>query len=211
MPAASIRIGNQTNCHVPARLPYEFAVAHGFDAFEWFSDKGRWGWCEDDMPAAERVELRRTARQRGMLFSVHAPVAADPTTPSGAEAIRRSIRFGGDVGAGVVNLHLFPEHGPKLFAEALRPLLDVARSTGVRLCLENTPQTSPDHVNALFGCARLRCPRPPGRSVCASIRGTRTCSRARATITSGSWTGSRTTSPSFTGTPMRTGVTGTAI
>ena len=151
MPTAGIRIGNQTNCHVPARLPYEFAVGHGFDAFEWFSDKGRWGWCEDDMPPAERAELRRTAQQHGILFSVHVPVAADPTTPSGAEAIRRSIRFGGDVGAGVVNLHLFPEHGAKPFAEALRPLLEVARSTGVRLCLENTPQTSPDHVNALFG------------------------------------------------------------
>jgi sugar phosphate isomerase/epimerase len=150
MPASNIRIGNQTNLHVPARLPYEFAVAHGFDAFEWFSDKGQWGWCEDDMPAAERAELRCAAQQRGMLFSVHAPVAADPTTPSGAEAVRRSMRFGGDVEAGVVNLHLFPEHGPNRFAEALRPLLEVARSRGVRLCLENTPQTSPDDVNALF-------------------------------------------------------------
>lgn len=150
MSASSIRIGNQTTCHAPARLPYEFAVAHGFDAFEWFSDKRRWGWCEDDMPPAERAELLRTAQQRAILFSVHAPAAADPTTPSGAEAIRRSIRFGGDVGAGVVNLHLFPEHAEKPFAEALRPLLEMARSTGLRLCLENTPETSPEHVNALF-------------------------------------------------------------
>ncbi len=51
MRPSSIRIGNQTNCHVPSRLPYEFAVAHGFDAFEWFSDKGRAGWCEDDTPS----------------------------------------------------------------------------------------------------------------------------------------------------------------
>lgn len=145
-----MRIGNQTSCHAPARLPYEFAVAHGFDAFEWFSDKGRWGWCENDMPSEERAELLRFARQHGMLFSVHAPVTADPTTRSGAEAIRRSIGFAGDVGAGVVNLHLFPEHEVKPFADALRPLLEVARSTGVRLCLENTPQTSPDHVNAVF-------------------------------------------------------------
>jgi sugar phosphate isomerase/epimerase len=150
VPTARIRIGNQTNCDVPARLPYEFALEHGFDAFEWLSDKGRWGWCEDDMAATERAELRRTAQQRGMLFSIHTPVAADPTTPSNAEAVRRSIRFGGDVGAGVINLHLFPEHGAKRFAEALRPLLEAARSTGVRLCLENTPETSPDHFNALF-------------------------------------------------------------
>ncbi|MBL8542159.1 MAG: sugar phosphate isomerase/epimerase [Betaproteobacteria bacterium] len=147
---SSIRIGNQTSCHAPARLPYEFAVAQGFDAFEWLSDKGPSGWCEDDMSQAERSELRRSAQQRGILFSVHAPVAADPTLPSGAEAIRRTIRFAGDVGAGVVNLHLFPEHGSKQFAEALRPLLEAARSAHVRLCLENIPQTSPDECNALF-------------------------------------------------------------
>jgi sugar phosphate isomerase/epimerase len=148
---SSIRIGNQTSCHVSARLPYEFARAHGFDAFEWLSDKGPWGWCEEDTPHTERAELRRTAQQRGILFSVHAPVTADPTLASGAEAIRRSIRFGGDVGAGVVTLHLFPERGAKQFAEALKPLLEAARSAHVRLCLENTLGTSPDDFNALFG------------------------------------------------------------
>lgn len=135
---------------MPARLPYEFALDHGFDAFEWFSDKGQAGWCEDDVSPAERAELLRTARQRGMLFSVHAPVAADPTTASGAAAIRRSVRFAGDVAAGVVNLHLFPDHAAKAFADALGPLLALARATGVRLSLENTPQTSPDYVNTLF-------------------------------------------------------------
>ena len=110
---SSIRIGNQTSCHVSARLPYEFARAHGFDAFEWLSDKGPWGWCEEDTPHTERAELRRTAQQRGIRFSVHAPVTADPTLASGAEAIRRSIRFGGDVGAGVVTLHLFPRRSSR--------------------------------------------------------------------------------------------------
>src|SRR5438270_12543055 len=100
MNASRIRVGNQTNCHVPARLPYEFALRHGFDAFEWFSEKGRAGWCEDDTPPAERAELRRAAKERGVRFSVHAPHAADPVTPAGAAAIRKSIRFGGEVGAG---------------------------------------------------------------------------------------------------------------
>ena len=135
---------------MPAWLPYEFALANGFDAFEWYSDKGRAGWCEDDMLAPDRAELRSTSRERGMLFSVHAPWAADPTTRCGAEAIRRSIRFGGDVGAGVVNLHLFPVHAAPLYAESLAPLLEAARSAGVRLSLENTPQTSPDYVSAVF-------------------------------------------------------------
>jgi sugar phosphate isomerase/epimerase len=147
----SIRIGNQTSYHAPARLPYEFAVRHKFDAFEWFSDKGRLGWCEEDMDAAERAELLRAAKATGMLFSVHAPHAADPTTRSGADAVRRSIRFGGDVGAGVVNLHLFPQHQARVFAESLGPLIELARTADVSLSLENTPQTSPDHFNAIFG------------------------------------------------------------
>jgi len=151
MSQARVRIGNQTNCHVPARLPYEFAVEHGFDAFEWFSDKGRAGWCEDDTPVAERADLRQASKRSGIRLSVHAPVVADPVTASGAEAIRKSIRFGGDVGADVVNVHLFPEHGAKRFAESLGPLVEAARSANVRLRLENTPETSPDDFNAVFG------------------------------------------------------------
>jgi sugar phosphate isomerase/epimerase len=147
----AFRVGNQTNCHVAARLPFEFALRQGFDAFEWFSDRGQSGWCEDGTSAAERGELLRSAREHGILFSVHAPHAADPTTRGGAEAIRKSIRFGGDVRAGLVNLHLFPEHAARSFAESLGPLLEAARSADVRLSLENTPQTSPDHFNAVFG------------------------------------------------------------
>ena len=146
-----VRIGNQTSCHVPGRLPLEFAVRHGFDAFEWFSDKRESGWCEDDTPRVERAALLGVAKDNGILFSVHAPCAADPTTQAGAEAILKSISFGRDVEAGVVNLHLFPEQRARPFAESLGPLLEAARSAGVRLSLENTPQTSPDHCNALFG------------------------------------------------------------
>jgi sugar phosphate isomerase/epimerase len=150
MPQPKIRIGNQTTCHVPARRTLDFALRHGFDAFEWFSDGGPEGWCEDDVSAAERARLLRTAQTHGLRFSVHAPCAADPTTDAGAEAIHRSIRFGGEVGAAVVNLHLFPQHSPQPFAEALGPLLEAARKAELRLTLENTPQISPAHVNAVF-------------------------------------------------------------
>src|SRR5262249_10321348 len=102
MNPAGVRIGHQTSCHVPRRLPYEFAVSHGFDAFEWFSDKGRAGWCEDDAPRAVRAQLLRVAKDNGILFSLHAPCNADPTTQAGTEAILKSIRFGGDVEVGVV-------------------------------------------------------------------------------------------------------------
>src|SRR5581483_9307670 len=43
-----IRIGNQTSKEVPAADPFGFALRNRFDAFEWFSDRGRGGWCEYD-------------------------------------------------------------------------------------------------------------------------------------------------------------------
>jgi sugar phosphate isomerase/epimerase len=146
-----IRIGNQTSAHAPANLPYEFARTSGFAAFEWFSDRGRHGWSEDLASDAEREELRRVALAGAVRFSVHAPFAADPTTRDGAEALARSIRFGGAIAAKVVNLHFFPEHHARDYVEALKPLLDAAAQADLVLSLENTPATSPDHANAVFG------------------------------------------------------------
>src|SRR5262249_14526824 len=148
MAKVHIRISNQTSCHVPSQLPYEFALRHRFDAFEWFSDPGRFGWCEQDVDAATRKQLRQAAADHDLLFSVHAPHTADPLRPQDASAIRCSIDFAGDVSAGVVNIHLVADHGSRAFAEALGPLLEAARAAGVRLSLENTPQTSPDDFNA---------------------------------------------------------------
>lgn len=147
----NVRIGNQTSCHVAARVPYEFARRHGFDAFEWFSDRGRAGWCEAETSDAEKDELRGVAEAGAVRFSVHAPFAADPTTPDGSAALRRSIAFGGEIGAKVVNLHFFPEHHAKVYVESLKPLIEEASRANVMLSLENTPATSPDHINAVFG------------------------------------------------------------
>jgi len=149
--APAIRIGNQTYSQAPANVPFEFALQNGFDAFEWFSDKGRAGWAEDDVSTEERQRLREISQTKGILFSVHAPYAADPTHDDGAAAIQRSIRFAGAIGAGVVNLHLFPEHNAKPFAASLGPLLIAASKAHVQLSLENTPHTSPDDFNAVFG------------------------------------------------------------
>src|SRR5947209_5593091 len=142
-----IRVGNQTSKEAPYADTFHFALRHRFDAFEWFSDRGRGGWCEYDMDADARRQLRRQCEEAGLLCSVHAPYAADPVSPEGEAAILRSIDFAGDVGAGVVNLHLFPEHPVKLFAARLGPLIEAAALRGVRLSLENTPAVSPDHVN----------------------------------------------------------------
>ena len=102
MEAPTVRIGNQTSCSVPSRVTYEFALRHGFDAFEWFSDRGpSGGWREADMDAGQRRGLRDEAGGRGVRFSVHAPHAANPVHPEGAAEIRRSIDFAGDVAAGI--------------------------------------------------------------------------------------------------------------
>lgn len=145
-----IRIGNQTCSHVPANLPLEFAVKHGFTAFEWFSDRGYSGWCETDTDTRTRLQLRQTSIDHNIAFSVHAPFAADPVTTTGAAAIRRSIDFAADVGARIVNFHLFCESLADEFAEAVIRIVDIARTAGVVLTLENTPMTSPDHFNAVF-------------------------------------------------------------
>jgi sugar phosphate isomerase/epimerase len=150
MDAPRIRIGNQTTADAPAREPFEFALRHGFDAFEWFSDRGRAGWCEADADADARRRLRAIAAEHGLRYSVHAPWAADPADLGGAGAIRRSLDFAADVAARVVVVHLALGRGVAAFVEALGPLLVRARAAGTVLALENTPATGPDEVNAAF-------------------------------------------------------------
>ncbi len=146
-----VRIGNQTSIHAPAMVPWDYAIAEGFDAFEWFSDRGRNGWCEDDTPHSKRLEIAQICAKHDLRCSVHAPYMADPVTPLGAEMILKSILFAADIGAGVVNIHLFPQHPARRFADSLRPLVEVAAKSNVRISLENTPECSPDDFNAVFG------------------------------------------------------------
>jgi sugar phosphate isomerase/epimerase len=151
MHSPRVRIGNQTSSRVqPALRPYEFALRHGFDAFEWFSDKGRTGWAEPDMDSAARRRLREAVEERDVVFSVHAPHYATPFNPDGVRLIRRSLDFAHDVGAAVINIHLFTDQGVPAFAAALEPLIEDARAANVRLSIENTPHTGPDDFNALF-------------------------------------------------------------
>jgi sugar phosphate isomerase/epimerase len=144
-----IRIGDQTSSDVPARLPFEFALRHGFDAFEWFRDRGRAGWCEAEIDVAMRRDLRAAATEHSMRFSVHAPWAADPTRgrhrgPPQPRHRRRRRRQGG-------------RRPPVLRPgrEGVRTCSGTtagsARDAGAVLALENTPLTAPGDVNAVFG------------------------------------------------------------
>ena len=112
-----IRIGNQTAIACTDRMePFEFALLNGFDAFEWFADKrvdaGKvFGWDEPDMDDGARRWIRDTGKARDMCFTVHAPWQANPLHPDGARLLMRSIDFARDIGADLVNLHLYMDDG----------------------------------------------------------------------------------------------------
>jgi sugar phosphate isomerase/epimerase len=166
---AGIRIGNQTAISCANRMePFEFALGHGFDAFEWFADKKRnadgsvQGWEEPDIDPATRDWIRQRGREQGVYFTVHAPWQANVLHPEGGPLVQRSVEFARDIGAGIVNLHLYMESGPEAYVRALAPVIDQATSAGVRLSIENTPLTTPDDVNRTFACLRASHPGQAG-------------------------------------------------
>jgi sugar phosphate isomerase/epimerase len=156
-----IRIGNQTaiSC-TNFREPFEFALQHGFDAFEWFADKKRnddgstSGWDEDDVDAAARERIRAEGAAHDVRFTLHAPWQANPLNAAGIPLLIRSIDFARSIDADLVNLHLYVEEGPRAYALALQPVLRHAAEVGLRISIENTPDTTPDDFNETFACLR---------------------------------------------------------
>jgi sugar phosphate isomerase/epimerase len=155
--SAPIRIGNQTaiSCADPLE-PFHFALQHGFDAFEWFADKKESndgsiaGWDESDMNSVSRAWIRDTGAAHDVLFTVHAPWQANPLDAGGIPLLIRSLDFARDIGADLVNLHLYMEDGPQGFVRALEPVLRYAASLKLRISIENTPHTTPDDFNKTF-------------------------------------------------------------
>src|SRR3954470_12309063 len=68
MDVPRIRIGNQTSADAPARLPFDFALRHGFDAFEWFSDRGRGGGPSEPAHPSRRHAMPGPATDTEGLF-----------------------------------------------------------------------------------------------------------------------------------------------
>jgi sugar phosphate isomerase/epimerase len=172
-----IRIGNQTAISCADRLePFAFALSHGFDAFEWFADKKvnpdgtTAGWDEDDMDGAARASIREAGRSHDVHFTVHAPWQANPLQPGGEDLLFRSMLFARDIGAGLVNLHLAMDDGAAGFVRALLPLAIAAGRSGMKLTLENTPQTPPQDFNAVFALLAAADTVPPGTAgMCLDI------------------------------------------
>jgi len=156
-----IRIGNQTAFSARDPLdPFHFALAHGFDAFEWFADKktktdgSTHGWDEPDIDPAQRDWLREQGRAHDIRYTVHAPWQANPLYAEGRAFLSRSIAFARDIGSELVNLHLYMDAGPAAYVESLLPILAEATAAGIRLSIENTPHTTPVDFNQTFTCFR---------------------------------------------------------
>ncbi len=147
-----IRIGNQSSLSAPAVEPFEYAVSHGFDAFEWFLDPSETGQrrLEDALPLSARAAMRRHARDHDIRVSVHGSWQANPVAPGGLARLESDAALAVDIGASVFLAHLYADRGVDRYAEALTPLVARLEEAGLRLVIENTPDTSSGELNQLF-------------------------------------------------------------
>lgn len=159
MNASRIAIGNQTSFTAPtATFPFEYAVARGFDAFEWFPDttpEGH-GFSEEMLDAAQRRDIRNLALAHTIRQSIHAPWWIDLRSAESMARLETSAAFALDVGAKLVNIHINLEGGLEGYARALLPLLRDLHGSGLMLAIENTVESSPDDFNALFSLLERR-------------------------------------------------------
>ena len=134
-----VRIGNQTAHSAPLYAPFDFAILHGFDAFEWFPDHSAdgAGRVASYLSSAQRQEARSRARDAGIRLSVHAPIPADPMRSGGDREMEDSLRLAVDLGAAVMNIHFSEPRRTEEFASALGPWIERCSISGVRLALEN--------------------------------------------------------------------------
>jgi sugar phosphate isomerase/epimerase len=153
----NLRIGNQTSfaAHGPAE-PFEYALSSRFDAFEWFPDKKENGrrWDTGDISIAMRSEIKNRARSAGMTMSVHVPWHANPLDHQSRALILENVVFAKEIGAGIVNIHLYTEAGIRTYVEAILPIIEETKKAGMRLSIENTPLTSPEDFNRVFSVLR---------------------------------------------------------
>ncbi|MBF0343131.1 MAG: TIM barrel protein [Nitrospirae bacterium] len=146
-------MGNQTSCVAASPgLPFDYAITNGFDTFEWFPDKKEWGqgWLEDDISQTERTNIKERAKQRELMLSVHAPLVVNPLRGETYHAFLKTVDFARDIGAILINIHLFTEEGIERYVQALQPYIKHTAQLNLKLSIENTPETSPHDFNRLF-------------------------------------------------------------
>jgi len=176
-----IRIGNQTSFAAAPLEPFDYAVANGFDAFEWFPDKKPGaGWDETDLGEAQRRQIRERARERQMRLSVHARWQAEPFQPETFELFWRDLALAQDVAAVSLNIHLAHERGISAYLEAILPLIRRTAEAGIQLTIENTLDQWPELFNELFAALRrLRSARADHVALCFDLGHANLCSATR--------------------------------
>lgn len=154
MPKPSpVWLGNQTSYAAATLLtPFEYALAQGFDAFEWFPDKkpDGMGWSATDLTIEQRLWIRQVSREHGIRLSVHAQAQVDSGAILGPGRFSQDIELAMDLGAEVINVHL-----PTLADSAFRKdetseLIQDVAGRGMKLVIENTPADTPQKFNELF-------------------------------------------------------------
>jgi len=154
-----IRIGNQTSFSAPTvMMPFEYAMACGFDAFEWFPDKKETGegWVEGDIPKDMRFLIKREALSHKITLSVHAPSQVNPLKRDTNELLDTTVEFSRDIGARLLNIHFYTGDGIVEYAKAIMPLVKHLARSGIKLSIENTPGTRPGEFNELFEYSGIR-------------------------------------------------------
>lgn len=168
-----IRIGNQTAYSASTVMePFEYAVANGFDAFEWFPDKkesGR-GWTVSDISKETRAMVKNIALDHDICLSVHSHWHLNPLRPDDRELLLKDIDFARDVGASLFNIHLHSDESIAAYAVAIIALMRRLTPLQIRLSIENTLPTGPEHFNELFRRFRgLVSPDKPNLGMCLDL------------------------------------------
>jgi sugar phosphate isomerase/epimerase len=147
-----IRIGNQTSFSaLSVTDPFEYAVASGFDAFEWFPDRnGSTGWDISFIDDLGRKSIKDAATEKGIVLSVHAPKWVNPVRTEARGILINHFMFARDIGATLLNIHLFTEEGIEPYVKALISFIKYSAEVGIKLSVENTPLTGPEDFNEMF-------------------------------------------------------------
>ncbi|MEW6569655.1 MAG: TIM barrel protein [Nitrospirota bacterium] len=176
-----IRIGNQTAFSSLSLIdPFKYAVANGFDAFEWFfdeKDSGR-GCEKSSMTPEVRTLIKECSNDNDISLSVHTRWQADLSKTGLSEEILGDIQFATDVGAFLFVIHLCADGGLKSYAEAIMPLSDMLVEAGMMLAVENTPANTPQDFNELFELLH-RADRPSNIGMCLDLGHANLCADTR--------------------------------
>lgn len=133
-------------------MPFEYAVANGFDAFEWFPDKkvSGQGWDESDLDMQTRSSIKESALEHDISLSVHASIHWNPAGEQGDKILFSNLEFARHIRASLLNIHLINEGGVEKYIESVKPVIHYTARAGLKLSIENTPITGPEDFNALF-------------------------------------------------------------